>query len=89
MATEAQDTQVTAQGDGSGVREADEVMLCPACGSTELAGFVPGFWCSLDVDGYTPTPNESIGDQAESSTEINSDRMCTNCEHEWDCEPVE
>ena len=65
-------------------KEKTVTMKCPECSSAYISGFVPGFWVSLDKEGYDAEP--SLNDQVESNTELSEKRLCVDCSYEWEAE---
>ena len=55
-------------------------MNCPSCGSKKIAGLMAAFWVTLDGDGAMA----GQWNDYESCTEIGPERMCQECQCEFD-----
>ena len=63
------------------VGETSSAFGCPKCGSTNVCGLVMAFWAAIEEDG---SPKTRLMHLVESDTEIGTERMCSDCNHEWD-----
>ncbi len=52
---------------------------CPKCGCVKLLGLMGSFWVELNLDGEPVKPWQDFS----SETEVTENRMCTECDHEW------
>ena len=56
--------------------------VCPACGSRNTAGLVLSFWAEIDEHGNLLKQFH----EHEADTELGPQRMCSDCNHEWEGE---